>query len=415
MNKKLYIIIYGIICAVGLMTMFSSCSDSDEHSSGHGQFTAEQLQVVKQMEVIRHVLNRLADVENLSIDFYQQTYTPIYGKVLDESNPFVRVMAADDKESAYQELVMLVEDKNLITPTADGYSVEFKYPSDLAKLANRDLFGKLTYHQGDGSTRIAYVDVDIPNVPKLQRIDFVPRKLWGENDNVKTAYRLGELVYFEGEKIDGQIRGEGYWLCVQQHTNYDDGILVHLNEGYDEKYAYLFKARSGYSWTAYFKGHIEDPIAYTRFLCENKKLIELDKEYLLENSGTVQYYDIFSKKTMTYNLSNIYIKHILPSRFMQNGNVYDGDKPAWIITDTYEGSYHWGSFGWWTVCKHLEIPAHSNNGAGEYSGWEYDNDYDWSEQSKKTYFYTINVKHFKENKLEGFRSVYDPAPEDEEY
>ena len=410
MNKKIYIIIYGIICTVGLMPMFSSC-DSDEQSSERGAFSAEQLQLMNQMDAIRDVLNCLADVETLSDDFYQQTYTPTYGKVLDDANPFVRKMMADDSESAYREFAMMVGSKDLITPTADGYRVDLKFPTELAKLANRELFGKLTYHQGDGLTRTAYVDVDIPNMPKLQRIDFVPSKMWGDNDDVpQSAYKLGALVYFQGKEIDGKTRGRGYWLCVRPYDGFYDGILVHLNEGYDANFAYLFKSRSGYSWTAYFKGDAGDPEAYMYFLYCYKELIDLDKEYLLTNSPTYQYYDYTYGKWVTSSLGEVYIKEILPDRFLRNGNVYDGDKPAWIITDTYEGNYHWGMAGWWSVCKHMEIPAHSKNGAGEFSGWNYDNANDWSKQSEKTYFYTISVLHFKDSAPDGCSLVYDPAP-----
>lgn len=392
MNKKFYIIIFGIICAVGLMPLLSSCSDSDEQSSDRGAFTAEQLQVMNQMEAIRDVLNSLADVETLSDDFYQKTYTPTYGKVLDESNPFVRKMMANDTESAYKEFVLLVGNKDLITPTADGYSVDLNFPSELAKLANREMFGKLTYHLGDGVTRTAYVDVDIPNMPKLQRIDFVPSKMWGDNEGAgTTAYRLGSLVYFQGEEFSGEVRGKGYWLCVRPYDVYHDGILVHLSEDYNEKYAF----HSRYSWTAYFKGHGEDPEAYTSFLYFYRGLLQLDKDYLNDN--------------LSYSSAVEAIAGICPNRFLRNGKVYDGDKIAWIITDTYKGDYHWGN-GYWSVCKHLEIPAHSETGAGEYSGWCYDNAKDWSEQADKTYFYTINVKHFKTAPLDGCSLVYDPAP-----
>ena len=104
-------------------------------------------------------------------------------------------------------------------------------------------------------------------MPKLQRIDFVPSKMWGDNDDVpQSAYKLGALVYFQGKEIDGKTRGRGYWLCVRPYDGFYDGILVHLNEGYDPNFAYLFKSRSGYSWTAYFKGDAGDPEAYMYFL-----------------------------------------------------------------------------------------------------------------------------------------------------
>lgn len=405
MRKNLHNIIYSVICVIGLMAMFSmvsSCSDSEEQQASETGFSKEeQLQIQNQIQAIRGVLKRLTGVEELEADFYQQTYTPTYGKVLNEANPFVRSVKTNEQKFAYEQFELMVADKNLITPTTDGYSVVFKYPSKIAQLANREEFGKLTYHQGDGSTRIAYVDVDIPSIPNLQRIDFVPSELWGDNSIVKndtTAFKYGELVYFNGK----EDRGEGYWLCVREYNGgQQDGILVHLNEGFKSGFCKSYS--SGYSWSAYFDTTEEDVKAYMNFLWDGGELLKQNRKFLLDR-GKKEYV-----LGMVINLGILDVDNICPSRFLENDNVYNGDKPAWIITKTYKGDQsHW--FFWhWSVCEHLEIPAYSKNGRGEFSGWSYTTSSDWSEQEGKCYVYTINAIHFTNKIPDGMISKYNPA------
>lgn len=389
MKKKLYIILYGFVCAVGLMSIFSSCSDSDNQSSEGEQLT-EKLQIAKQVNAIQNVLERLASIESLDGNFYQQTYTPTYGKVLDESKPFVRTMEAEDQNSAYQEFEVIVGDASLLTPTTDGYSVELKLSGELAKLANKKLFGKLIYHKGDGVTRSAYVDVEIPSLPKLQRIDFVPSKLLGNNATVVTAFKRGELVKFEGVMKDDKIRGAGYWLCVRQNSATKKGALVHVNEGFDKNFAWYLYYDSDYSWRGYFYTTFDVIADYMTFIAEKKQLVDLDKEYL-RNIG-----------------ESDAIAGLFPRRFLEDGYVYNGDKPAWIIQDSYESTYDGSAGRHWKCCKHFYLDAKSS-GKGEYHEWWYHTPGDWSDQQNKYYFYTINVLYFEDKMPEGTSFVYDPS------
>lgn len=390
-DTKLHFIIYSIICAVGLMPMFSSCSESDDKTSDDKQLT-ESLLMVKQVNAIQNVLTSLADIERLDDDFYQKTYAPTYGKVLDESNPFVRAIKADNKENAYQEFVGMVGDKNLLTPTSDGYSVELKLPSELAKLANKDLFGKLTYHQGNGSSRTAYVDVEIPNMPKLQRIDFVPSQLWGDNDDLPpTPYLLGQLVYYEGEWLNKATRGRGYWLCVREYTGDKPGLLVHVNEGYDKDFARYLYYESDWSWAGYFYTRADESAPYINFLNlypdQVKKVLSFLKKY--GNKSTVE--------------------GIVPPRFLENDSVYVGDKPAWIIHDTYESEWDSSVSRHWKCCKHYYLAPKNKYGEGQYEEWWYHSPSDWSNEQGKYYYYTINTIRFKSAVPEKTRLVYDPS------
>lgn len=181
MRRILHLIIYRAICGVwllmmGMLTSCSDSSDSQENSAAEEELTAEQQQAFKQLLAVKNVLTNLAGVEELSEDFASKTYPPIYGKVLDESKSFVRAMKADDQERALELFEMIVEQDDLLSQTSDGYSVELRLPDKVAQ-QGKTSFGKLTYHESKDPSRVAYVDVEMPNIPNLQRIDFVPSQL----------------------------------------------------------------------------------------------------------------------------------------------------------------------------------------------------------------------------------------------
>lgn len=391
MNVKINLINCGFACAIVLTPLVSSCSDSDDHPSEEAKIEME-LQEVKQVSAIQNVLEVLADVRTLDNDFYNKTYTPTYGKVLDESNPYVRAMMSDDKESAYADFASMIGDNDLLKPTSDGYIVELTLSGDLAKLAGKKSFGTLTYHQGDGSTRMAYVDVNIPNMPTLQRLDFVSSQLWGENKYTgKTGYTLGQLVKYEGTDIGG--KGKGLWLCVRAYNGNKDGLLVHLNEGYNEDFAHYLYGESGYSWSSYWYSKPGDYSPYFEFLHNRADLIRKIRTYL-------------SKNHMASLMSGI-----VPKRFLENDSVYVGDKPAWVINDSYESSYDWGAGRYWKCCKHYYLDKKNEYGRGEYHEWWYHTKGDWKDQQNKYYFYTISVMTFQADVLNNIKVLYDPAPQ----
>lgn len=385
-NSKLRIINYAFVCMIGLTHMVSSCSESDDQSSDKEQIE-DGLTEAKQMNAIQNVLRCLADVDTLKSDFYKQTYKPTYGKVLDESNPYVRSFKADDKESALEEFILMVGNKSMLTATTDGYTIDLKLPKSLSKNAGNESFGTLTYHSGDASTCTAYVDVNIPNMPNLQRIDFVSSQLWGDNSSpVMTAYELGQVVSNSG------LLGKGLWLCVQENTGEGDGLLVHVNEGYDSNNAHiLYKEDSGYSWASYFYARPQDYRPYFQFLNKNQKVIKKIRQFLEDNGKGSE------------------MSGIVPKRFLENGNVYDGDRPAWVINDTYESEYCSGAATWWKCCKHYYLKEKNEYGSGQYEEWWYHRPGDWDDQQNKYYFYTIGVIRFQKKPIVGMSLLYDPS------
>lgn len=393
MNKKLRII-NSIVYAVGLMFMLplSSCSDSDNKGSETENITLEEKQVMSQLGAIRDVLNVLAGVESLPDDFCQQHYSPSYGEVLDESNPFVRAFVADNQGNAYKQFEMIVGPDASISPTEDGFSVELKLPTDLAEQEKRDLFGKLTYHKGGESTRVAYVDVEIPNIPNLQRIDFIPSKLWGDNDGNTSAFKLGELAEYKGNK-DGY--GKGIWVCVREKHGPYDGALVHMNYNFDSNFCKFYEdphTITKTAWSGIFYAWAQDVPSYLEFISEFNILLQDDIKYLRENGRDSEQ------------------ESICPRGFMSNGYVYDGGSyPAAIIRDTYEGHYR-AFHGWWRVCKYYYIEKKSKDGNGYDTTFQYTNGDKWnSEMWRKHEFYTINAVHFKDKIPEGFTLLHSPA------
>lgn len=405
MRRKLHLIIYIAICLVGLLGLMPAlvaCSDSDDHSSEQEELTWEQERQLKQLDAIRTVLARLADVDSLSNDFYQRTYQPTYGKVLDESAPFVRAVKADDQERALDLFRMMVGYEDMMTATNDGYRVELKLPAFLVKNAKGGLWGKLTYHVGDGVSRIAYVDVEITNMPNLQRIDFIPSKLWGDNVTETTALKLGELVEYMGNAQLGG-KGRGIWMCVRENKGPYDGIMVHLDVNCNENFAKWMDKGDGTNpkngcWMPYFSSNEEDVKAYLAFLNDNKFIVDANKKYLeKEYPGEVN--------------------AICPPGFLDNayGYVYQGSQPAAIVMEAYYGSWVWYMFYHDRHCNFYVLPKECKTGKG---GSVHSIDYvaysSWTKKVWNQYkIYTLSAIHFETSLPQGMVKKYDPADFDD--
>lgn len=402
MNKKLHLIIYGVVCMICLVLTvpaMMSCSDSDPNTTENKDdetISPEEQETMNRIALIRNVLWRLASVDSLTSDFYQRTYPPTYGTALDESNPFARAVKADSLEQAVNQFQQITERYDLDVNSADGCVINLKLPSVLATSETED-WGKLTFHKGDGTTKMGYVDVEIPSIPQLQRIDFIPSKLWGDNNKYETSpiFQLGELVMSGGQNG----RGSGIWMCVRQNNGPYDCVLVHLDERFNGKFSTWFDdgKYADFSWSGWKPDHPADREhveAFLWFLNKHRESMENNIKYV--------------KKKFPNELSSI----CPPGFFAENGKyVYKHVKPAAIV--------RWGDFGTWSwfreyrTCRFYQLPKESEHGAegsDRMVEWWWHGSY-WHNDIYPNYnFSTISVLHFwKKPDNMTLTPIYDPV------
>lgn len=391
MRRKLHLIIYMLFCGGALLMMgaLTACSDSSggqEKPVEEDELTAEQQRELNQLVAIKNVLTNLAGVDELSEDFASKTYQPIYGKVLDESMPFARAKKADDPERALELFEMIVEQDDLLSPTSDGYSVELRLPEKVAS-QGKTSFGKLTYHESKDPSRVAWVDVELPNIPNLQRIDFVPSQLWGDNSGEGTAFKLGEVARFKGCN----------WLCVRENDGPDPGVLVRLDINANEQLSTWMEKEKDPStggWKLTYPSTREDVKSYLTFLDNYAYALQLDREYIKQH---------FPNEADGF----------CPTGFKETDEyLYKRNKPAAIIMKGYMGDYVW--YAWYhnRHCDYYTFSQESKDGKGEFQSFVYILDKTWHKEMWNPYYlYSLSAIHFGETSPMGVMSLYDPAVE----
>ena len=245
MNKIFRFLLMGaLVCGLGLSV--ASCSDDDEEKvderivtdeNGNAYIPAEKMTdqeryLVDAYFAVSSILRNLAGVEEVSPDVLSTTHEPIYGASLDGDDSTVRAVKCDtitDAERMFRHIADLdsASAQRLLTPTPDGYVLTLK-DLPLFKGGKKLMLGTLTFHRDGGPRRYGWVDVDIPCIPHLERIDYLGPETSSDNDGSNSAYRLGDIVWVPGST--GFC--EGYYLCISPFDGINSGYLVHLSRQY---------------------------------------------------------------------------------------------------------------------------------------------------------------------------------------
>ena len=163
-------------------------------------------------------IKTLAGVEKITPETMSTTHEPIYGVSLDGESSTVRVVKCDtiiDAELRFREIAGLdsAAASHLLTPTSDGYVLDLRnlpIHQDGKTLS----LGTLTFHREGGPSRYGYVDVAIPCIPHLERIDYLSPAAFPDNDGVNSPYMVGDIVWVPS---GGSYCG-GYYLCLKAST-----------------------------------------------------------------------------------------------------------------------------------------------------------------------------------------------------
>jgi len=198
---------------VGLGMNVTSCKDDDNKDENNEQIdTSDPYDKTTEAGIACfNLLSQLSVVgDSLPNDWKTHKFKAVDGRVLDESQPFVRTIAVDDMEGALQYYNDLTNGV-LSSAKADTWTM--------------DNVGTLTFTPLGQSYCYATIDVNVKQLPDLTQLRLVPIAAFPENAAFEGDpwYRLGDVIRDK----------EGcYWICVKpcyQPTGKDQSWWVSFN------------------------------------------------------------------------------------------------------------------------------------------------------------------------------------------
>lgn len=366
-------------------------------------FKAEESLSVQQQVAMVNILKVLAGIENVPTRFDQETYEPVYGISADPADPQTRAVLCESVDEADVAFRSIVGNDNLLTTTPDGYSLSLKN-MPLLEDGNTLTLGTLTFHRGDGASEMGYVVVDIPCMPNLKQIQYLPSDaLPMYNDALNSPYELGDLVYLP----KGNKYCSGYYLCVRKPLYGVGGLLVHLclNEPGDDETINLDGDNDG-CWYPYNK---------SKGMATEKSFVKAYLAFLLNNKATTDNLKCYLDGKIVGRQPTLKDKksHIFPEGFgNDNGYVYkssDG-RGARIRYDAAFGSYAWVPAYHYRISYYWYVPSYCDD-------WQYvaDNSYtyvydsDWEKHAAQYWNFTMNVITFENSPVPGAKIEYSPT------
>ena len=227
-------IVYGFSMSV------MSCEDDDKLSSEE-QKAREEQKAEEKATAFWDVVSQLVSIDDVTDDYQDKTFEPTYG-IEDSTNSVYRIVYTNDMATAAMRFANLVGAKDIDEETA---SYEWSDPE----------IGSMTYTRGGTAANWATVDVDIKQIPHLQKIIY---RAGGEGENGKFSgkayYRFGDVVsrqvtvkYDQKKNNDNRGTITEYWICVRPSfgpEGKEDSHWVCVNTVSDKNYKY-YKASTG--------------------------------------------------------------------------------------------------------------------------------------------------------------------------
>ena len=206
MKKHFYFLLMAaLVC--GLSLSVTSCKDDDKDNNGGQSEEQQEQQALEQQDLDNAriaVLDHLADIDEASDSvqsYMSQTFEPGIG-LPDGDNESVRIVNTNTMELAAERFANIV-----------GASIDEDTPS--YTWADEKM-GTMTYTKITDGTAWATVDVNIRQVPKLQKIIYRAPEMGDENGGFKgrAYYRFGDVVE-RHNYVDLSSYKYEYWVCVR--------------------------------------------------------------------------------------------------------------------------------------------------------------------------------------------------------
>ena len=400
MRKNNFLLLLALLCGMSLFT--TSCSDDNEGEQTDSRIVTEggkifvpdslltdleRYQLACQSAVIG-TMRTLAGLNDVAPDVTSQTYEPAYGSSLDGDGSAVRVVKSGstaEAELLFRSIASLdsADAQRMVIPTPDGYQLDLR---NLPILPDGKTFtlGTLTFHRDGGPRRYGYVEVDIPCIPHLERIDYLSAEAFPDNGN--SPYQLGDVVWVSSSS--GLC--SGYYVCVA--NNGYRSTLVHMNNdpnpGGDE--SINVDDDSEGCWYPYNNDHkhsttVEDIKDYVDFMAENKDKVANIKAFIQGKAAN-------RKPSRSGKLW-----HLFPDGFNNDKGVVfnlNDSKSAYIYYDAYiTDDYAWVPAYYYRMAKYALVPNNCTSSDQVSCGEKkYVKDSEWRDWLGGN-DYTMNVIH----------------------
>lgn len=371
-----------------------SCSNDEDHApqrdpndkeAPYAELSPAEQLALTQQSAVRSVLTQLTACDSLPADFDSRTFRPVYGDVLDESQPLVRTVVADSPMMAEYIFRSLVGEESLIQADGEGLSVSLK-DMVLPSRKEKQTFGTLSFVPGDAGTNTGTIYVDIPCIPSLSRIDIIPESAWPHNAGYQSAYNVGMVVECKRSGVSS-----GLYLCVKSSPSKAiSGLLVR----FDLKDAGCINldGDSEGCWQPRNPGDYKDFMEYVNFVA-TKQMVKNKVQKLVQESAD----------------SN-WLPSLFPGGFTATDKCYSGS-PLMVVINSKFGSYRVIPAYYWRICEYAVTPSSSTRGE-EFKNQiiKYTADSDWNAlmDQYRNSVYTMQVIPFTEHKLSGVVLKYNP-------
>jgi hypothetical protein len=202
MKKNFYFLLMAaLVC--GLSLSVTSCKDDDNNNGQSEEQQDQQAMEQQEQDNARFaVLDQLADIDTIKADFLSETFEPGIG-MPDGDDTSTRIVNTNDAETAAERFANIVGAIGI-----DENTTSFPWKDDK--------MGTMTYTKVTDGTAWATVDVNIKQVPKLQKIIFrAPEQ--GDNNAAfkgRAYYRFGDVIK-KFVYVNSYTSYYEYWLCVR--------------------------------------------------------------------------------------------------------------------------------------------------------------------------------------------------------
>ena len=200
MKKNINVLLMAaLVCGLSLSVV--SCKDDKNSDEPGGNGTEQQEQQAQEQAERENtcfaILDNLANVSNATDDFLKQTFEPSIGEA-EDGDANTRIVNTNTMKAAAERFADLVD------AAIDENTTSYSWSDDM--------IGTMTYNKSTDGKSWATVDVNIKQIPHLQKIIYRSPEQSGDNNAFKgTAYyRFGDVV--SKPNADGNVE---YWVCVR--------------------------------------------------------------------------------------------------------------------------------------------------------------------------------------------------------
>ncbi len=216
-NKSIYVWVLTAALTVALSGSMISCSDDDDNNNenkteqgGDSQKGMSELQD----DQLRDLICQWCDVQKdelVGTEWKSKTFEPTVGFLADESAPYDRSVVVGTIEQADLYAVNALGTLGIDFQSPDGFSY------------NDEQVGNISYHHASADNILAYIDVQVKQLPQLKRIYLTIQG--DENANDKPYYHCGDVIKYKNR----------YYVCASDHKYGEKALFVTFNNHADQE------------------------------------------------------------------------------------------------------------------------------------------------------------------------------------